>query len=400
MDKLSHSTQVTRPPTWKDYLNVMDMIVSGVKDETICEFYKDHPIILNSFLNRISTHQLYEPRIPYTLLTGFCFKTQTLSYLEDISNSNDINAVFKAKSTIFKEYGNNAFSDFANILQVLENREKQLYRTHHVFYHASTTLFKFLYDIYRFAACIQNQQPISTRSRVFRLETTTMGDFMRNVYNNEIENIDHTPEYKRYCISANLSLYGGNGPLPYPGESSLDYYVQNINNTKPEFVKENIKHILDKYSQGIEIDWFVNILFTIFENYVNKNPHGVIYQIFVEPSVVNDIAYISTPYGYRVDCDVNSYLNFYKNNPGVAKKLSSQISGGKSKYYHDYFEMSSSLQYHQARLVYNERIFLSDNVLVFEADELDPKYEKTLISTIALFMGYISAHQRKQCIIL
>ena len=193
---------------------------------------------------------------------------------------------------------------------------------------------------------------------------------------------DHKLMFKNYAISTNLSLFAN---LCYDTESTFLFFLEKKNYQPPTFINT---FLIDLLGLDINSDDYNNLI-NIFNKYFEKYHFGIMNQIFIHKSIVDDIIYLSGSDGFPLNINntlnykPSQILNLYQkgNLTEINEILYDLIKLHSNKSSNNYDKrFYYSLKYQignekyladslEARLIYNEKYFLDGkNVLIFEND--------------------------------
>jgi hypothetical protein len=204
------------------------------------------------------------------------------------------------------------------MLNVLTEREKLMSDDYYTVYHATTPLVMFLSEILTMYYHMYYKKPLSTTSKVFRLENEIrdVNSFLSYQYSlpsNKHFNLDNNQEFTAIGMSVSPSLYSGNS-----GENSIGYFSEKDSATvSSQDINKLITSVVElfPFTDKRYIDVYIYKLKRhfkrYFSNHLNKNEciNSVMYQIFIKKEKINDILYMSTAWGYKIDIDANEYFN-------------------------------------------------------------------------------------------
>jgi hypothetical protein len=157
--------------------------------------------------------------------------------------------------------------------------------------------------------------PVNSMQRLFQYfhyhvanQTPESSTNVRPYVMGETTNLDHFEWVKSHIVSCNLSLTGGyEGRC---GESTLHYFKDAYVHSTGAI--DMINSYIDSLDlNGVDKELFKTKILSIYEYYhksIKHNDMAVIQQYLIKKQAIDDILYISTPYGYPIPIDASIYL--------------------------------------------------------------------------------------------
>jgi hypothetical protein len=358
-----------------------------------CDYLK---IVSDQTSNGGSNIMFYYPNVIIKPLFAYNCQifSQTDVFLANVQENPLMSIIDQAEIT---KNDNTMKSNMIKQFNIFHDRERNMLN-YFVCYHATTTIWKYIYDITKLAHCMLNNKNISFLSRTFKLRSISMSDFFATIYPKCFEAsklLDHDPDFKNYGSSVNLSLYSGGKNA---GENTIEYFLNGKCHATEEAGFNLLKKFMDWYFPQASDKIFQNFR-DIYKKYLSQNSNGVLYQIFIDPTVVDKIMYISAPYGYLITTETSKFLTLYKNRDVKAiyeyvskVKLPSNLAG---------YNLESSLEYYQGRIINDMKVFLdTDMVYMYELNSIDIKYDSELLKLVDYCLGLVQSDKPKACAIL
>jgi hypothetical protein len=251
---------------------------------------REKMVIKNGVIHMVTIEKLLSPKY-YTVYHGcprasyFLMEIETIFYC--IMQRRDVNSVlFRSKDNTWR-YDNKPVNDMSSFKEYIVHNVKQ-------------------------------NKPTNIRSILRNPENLING--VANSKNREY-NLDHYNFYKKLGISVNLSIMGGKS-----GENTFEYFIDEVSNTSPNAIFNLINIMIDHYFPESTGSWRTLAKFRIRQfydqNYTVKNSNNyygtenksdsVLIQINIKKEIVDDVLYISTPYGYPIDIPAHEILEYYQ----------------------------------------------------------------------------------------
>jgi hypothetical protein len=241
--------------------------------------------------------------------------------------------------------------------------EEQQHPDQYVFYHATKSSVGFIYDV-----ITEFRKQLELRyDDVYYLRAFDDVFTYENVHNLvTISSHDHNEIFRDVGLAVNPFLFGSDGEKC---ESSYFYYLTDFSQIYPEQ-----KTIFDYFAKRLKLgDVDFSILEAIFKERI-ENSGGVLYQIFIDKSVVDQVAAPAT---------LNGRINPLKTNEGELKEFSAVFN----KLRQDPKTHAKYIKTLQARLYLKPEIFHDTSkvqIKTYRAYPLadDEAYKKELRETI------------------
>jgi hypothetical protein len=263
--------------------------------------------IKNGVIHMVTIEKLLSPKY-YTVYHGcprasyFLMEMETLFYC--ITQRKDVNSIlFRSRDNTWR-YGNKLVNNMSSFKEYIVHNVKQNE-----------------YDI-----------PGDPENLIYGVANSAT----------RINNLDHYLFYKKIAISVNLSIMGGK-----LGESTFNYFMDELSNTPEKSIFNLINIMIDHYFPKYSEYWRdlakVKIRQFYDENYTlnSTNYYGtenlsdsVLMQINIKKEIVDDVLYISTPFGYPIDIPAHEILEYYQRDdfPSLLDRIDSYNSSADLKF--------------------------------------------------------------------
>lgn len=318
-----HAISMEAPPERKEIEATQEPITLNI--EALWKDLKNRIAINRELKSRFAKQQqIMSPPIPSNITI------QSLTHLEYIFGPG------KTEAEYINEGLNEGFPyPYPMLIRGLNNQYQSLVRkileqekvnwNFYTFYHGQHGALSLIHDIMQVLYGWFNIETPDEQTKFLRLftqktpEYKNVSEFLQATKNinisGNITHWDHIPAIQKYLLSTNLALFGNAGD---EDESTWNYFVAGISINPPdlqaqitEFFKlfdfnpKFIEPILQASTTYLEQN---TLLIKQKSGKIKKIAPGNLYQIFIHPSVINEIAYLSDIGGTPLAFEERSYF--------------------------------------------------------------------------------------------
>ncbi|KKP35366.1 MAG: hypothetical protein UR26_C0006G0050 [candidate division TM6 bacterium GW2011_GWF2_32_72] len=208
-------------------------------------------------------------------------------------------------------------------------REKEFFQDYYVFYHGGNSDLGFVFKIYTMFENLVNEQIHTKDFSWFRPKKEVSQQFITqdqfiDYWEKEIFKDGHWDDslgcIKKDLLSVNLTLFGNNSRW---SNSSFSMFL------RKKSVDAKIIQKLKLFTESIGLlESKIDKLNSIWKKYYGSSKGGVLYQIFIPKTKVNDFVYLSHSFGTPYRCKlVGSFDEAKKRHPRISDVLDAYLMG-------------------------------------------------------------------------
>lgn len=192
---------------------------------------------------------------------------------------------------------NEMVTPYLNIVIQAIDKEVEFKKTHYVFYHGMSNVWRVVQDVYKqLYAYFNPLNPVKdfTFIRFTDMPSIKAQDYLSESITKYAGVNDTEAESRNLLLPVNLALFGNVG---FPGECTWNYFLAPKSHALPD-PQKNLQSILDAFTLKYDVDVLAKEINELTEMLAKASEEQTLLQIFVPIEKVDDIAYLAWILGF------------------------------------------------------------------------------------------------------